>query len=124
VRSSAIHALQESVHFNQGDQVARRSIWMLWQNYVLIGMLLVMCFGGSENARLNNEGNRNADQVAVLKSQNEWLWHSHNVFKAVLRNDKSLLLRGGAWEFAKTNWMQSELDFVESHFDNLLTASK
>ena len=32
-------------------------------------------------------------------------------------NDESRLLRGGAWEFAKTNWKQSELDFVESHFD-------
>ena len=113
--------LQESVarwdHYNQGDGVSRRSIWMLWQNYVIIGLLLMMYLGGSENARLNNERNRDADQNAVLRSQIGWLRHSHNVFKAVLLNDESRLLRGGAWEFAKTNWKQSELDFVESHFD-------
>ena len=113
--------LQESTamwdHYNQGDGVSRRSIWMLWQNYVIIGLLLMMYLGGSENARLNNERNRDADQNAVLRSQIGWLRHSHNVFKAVLLNDESRLLRGGAWEFAKTNWKQSELDFVESHFD-------
>ena len=117
VRSSAIDALQESVHFDQGDQVARRSIWMLWQNYVIIALLLMMYLGGSENARLNNEHNRDADQNAVLRSQIGWLRHSHNVFKAVLENDKSRLMRGGAWEFAQKNWKQNELNFVTSHFD-------
>lgn len=66
----------------------------------------------------NVKSNRDlADQNAVLRSQISWLKHSHNVFKAVLLNDESRLLRGGAWEFAKTNWKQSELDFVTSHFD-------
>ena len=96
----------------------------LWQNYVIIGLLLMMYLGGSENARLNNERNRDADQNAVLRSQLSWLRHSHNVFKAVLLNDESRLLRGGAWEFAKTNWKQSELDFVESHFDKTAKADE
>jgi len=58
-----------------------------------------------------------ADENAVLRSQNGWLRHSHNVFKAVLGNDKERLLRGGAWEFAQKNWKQNELDFVNSYFD-------
>ena len=57
-----------------------------------------------------------ADRLAVLNSQNKWLWHSHCVFKAVLSNDKSWLLRDGAWEFAKENWLQSELSFVAESF--------
>ena len=60
-----------------------------------------------------------ADQVAVLRSQNNWLRHSHNVFKAVLYDDKTFLLKGGAWEFAIKNWGKSELDFVTSHFYQL-----
>ena len=120
--------LQESTamwdHYNQGDGVSRRSIWMLWQNYVIIGLLLMMYFGGSENARLNNERNSNADQVAVLRSQNGWLWHSHNVFKAVLEKDSERLHRGGAWEFAQKNWKQNELDFVTSYFDETAKADE
>ena len=57
-----------------------------------------------------------ADRLAVLESQNKWLWPSHCVFKAVLNNDKSWLLRDGAWEFAKENWPQSELEFVAESF--------
>ena len=52
-----------------------------------------------------------------IRSQNNWLRHSHNVFKAVLGKDKERLHRGGAWEFAKKNWKQNELDFVNSYFD-------
>ena len=120
--------LQESVarwdHYNQGDGVSRRSIWMLWQNYVIIGLLLMMYLGGSENARLNNEHNRDADQNAVLRSQNGWLRHSHNVFKAVLEKDPERLHKGGAWEFAQKNWKQNELDFVTSYFDETAKADE
>ena len=57
-----------------------------------------------------------ADRLAVLESQNKWLWHSHCVFKAVIHNDKAWLLRDGAWEFAKENWLQSDLKFVAESF--------
>ena len=57
-----------------------------------------------------------ADDLAVLEHQNTWLWHSHNVFKAVLHDDESFLLKGGAWEFAKKHWPQAELSFVAESF--------
>lgn len=65
-----------------------------------------------------------ADDNAVLRSQIKWLKHSHNVFQAILLNDESRLLRGGAWEFAKTNWNQNELDFVTRHFDKTVNAEE
>ena len=55
-------------------------------------------------------------KLAVSEKQNKWLWHSHHVFKAVLYDDESFLLKGGAWEFAKKHWPQLELKFVAESF--------
>lgn len=57
-KNEGLRALQESVYFSQGDQVARRSVFLMWQNYAIIGLLLMMFFGGSVNSRLNAENER------------------------------------------------------------------
>ena len=71
----------------------RRSIWMFWQNYAIIGLLLVMYLGGSENARLNNEGNRVAAEIKRLKIKNSWNSETRNALQGFVSGDTNILER-------------------------------
>ena len=89
--------LQESVarwdHYNQGDEVSRRSVFMLWQNYVIIALVLMIFLGGSENHRLNNEGDLNAVEIKRLKLKSSWNAETRNALNGFISGETNLLER-------------------------------
>tara|TARA_Y100000593_G_C4313348_1_gene339519 strand:- start:2805 stop:3467 length:663 start_codon:yes stop_codon:yes gene_type:complete len=82
----------------------KRTLWAVWQNYVIIGLLALMYFGNNENARLNAENDRlfrkNHQHAETREAILGFIFNSPNKLE---RATKMNLLRPNGFPFDEWN---------------------
>tara|TARA_R100001443_G_scaffold89011_3_gene95426 strand:- start:2601 stop:3329 length:729 start_codon:yes stop_codon:yes gene_type:complete len=99
-----LSALQESVVFSQCDKVERRSMFLIWQNYVIMALMICVYFESSAISRLNSENDRlfqkNQEHAETKEAVLGFIFNAPYKLKSATRSNR---LRPDGFPFSDWN---------------------